>query len=193
MYGVIISHFLVTFAVPRTHGNSGRLPHNTHRFDTYEYAAQFILSYAESSGLPDPSSDSIYLPANENKTSVHRLYYEACIRENLPYLSRATFSKFWCSSLSSVKFLSIHTDMCGKCTRFKDKIKCAVGEQEKEEIISAFSNHLDVAKSKRQFRDSDGNQQVPWRNWSAMLSQHMRPLPGISKYYVFKMSADTPG
>ena len=44
-----------------------------------------------------------------------------------------------------------------------------------------------------QVRDSDGNQQVPWRNWSAMLSQHMRPLPGISKYYVFKMSADTPG
>ena len=44
-----------------------------------------------------------------------------------------------------------------------------------------------------QVRDSDGNQQVLWRNWSAMLSQHMRPLPGISKYYVFKMSADTPG
>ena len=65
-------------AIPREHGNKGRLPPNAFSFATVQHIVDFILNYSRVYGLPQPAAGRgraeaalIYLSASEGYNTVH--------------------------------------------------------------------------------------------------------------------------
>ena len=68
---------------PRKHGNTGEKPSHSLRYDDFRLVVQFISSFADDFGLPQPAvprgSDDvppIYIPSDKTKKMIHEKYVE---------------------------------------------------------------------------------------------------------------------
>ena len=79
-------HWMSNGAIPRTHGNKGKLPPNAFSFDTVNSIVKFIKNYVVANGLPQPAAERsrghtppIWLPASEGYNTVHSKYLQSCL------------------------------------------------------------------------------------------------------------------
>ena len=91
-------HLKPNGAVPRTHGNKGKLPHNAFSFETVNFIVQFIKNY----GLPQPAAQRgrgevapIYLPASEGYNTVHSKYLRSCLESDTVAAKYFSFRNIW--------------------------------------------------------------------------------------------------
>ena len=113
----------------RVHGNTKRLP-ITH--DNAKEVSSFILNYAEINGLPRPGSHLekddqalIYLPTDENYTSVFHKYEQATksMNKNNNQISRSSFVRLWKLLTPHIKFMTPKSDLCNVCETLRWKIQ----------------------------------------------------------------------
>ena len=67
--------------VPRIHGNKGRKPHNSLKYNEIKHCVDFVLYYCNEHGLPQPAAPRgrdgeppVYLAASLTKYSLHKEY-----------------------------------------------------------------------------------------------------------------------
>lgn len=68
---------------PRKHGNTGEKPSHSLRYDDFRPVVQFISSFADDFGLPQPAAPRgrddvppIYIPSDKTKKMIHEKYVE---------------------------------------------------------------------------------------------------------------------
>lgn len=61
---------------PRSHGNLGRIPHNTFSLDNYQFATRFLHAYFEKHAIKDKRQKQgiIKLPKNITFKTIHDAY-----------------------------------------------------------------------------------------------------------------------
>ena len=79
---------------PRTHGNHGKIPHNTFSFDTYQFATRFLEAYIEKHGKEDKTRKKhlIRMPKNVSLKTIHEAYHAYGVELNEPSKSDVTFN-----------------------------------------------------------------------------------------------------
>ena len=148
---------LLTFLfvlVPRRHRNKGRRSGRSYSLDVIKDLVQFITSSADINGLPMPVPSSggsgtppIYLPAQESKASLYREYTRASQESEKPFVGRTKFYEVW--QQCCPQFLTVRTDICTKCDQHRRQIQEAASDEEKEESLESFQQHLRQVKKKR--------------------------------------------
>ena len=153
---VLRKHITEVGPVPREHASKGRKAYNAYPFEVVCDAVTFIKNYACVFGLPQPAAlrgranqAPTYLPAHQNHKIVHQLYQEACREKGKRYMEYRSFIDTWHKCLPHIVFMTPRTDVCQKCENFRVAIKQAVSEDEKKQLLSDFSAHLEVAQKER--------------------------------------------
>jgi hypothetical protein len=146
----------------RTHGNLRKVPILNSRalvdYETADMVKKFILQYASIHGLPSPlrlrdNSESItYLPTEKKYTSIYNEYIN---NVNLTFnqsvkISYDTFRNLWHQLTPSIKFQTAASDLCDTCEVFRQSLKNANNDDEKENIEFNFKQHRDTADIERQ-------------------------------------------
>ena len=90
----------------RRHGNTGRVPSNSHTFETRKIVKDFIENYAENHGvllpkrIPGYRDQSIVLLSSaESKTSVFEFYKKSCNASEIVAVCSSLFFSLWDDSL----------------------------------------------------------------------------------------------
>ncbi|RGB32431.1 hypothetical protein C1646_670112 [Rhizophagus diaphanus] len=100
------------------------------------------------------SGNFIYLPTNENYTSIYNKYKEYyCLEhgENENIISYSTFRRLWHELMPNLKFQSPASDLCETCEEFKAKMRIAKSDIDKFNIIkNQFEEHQEKADLERQ-------------------------------------------
>ena len=120
----IKQHFLDHGILPRVHGNTGRMPHNTLSLLTVQTVTNFIINYAEGNGVILPgrvpgykNTDLQLLPSSTTKRQVWMLYSNACSQSSSRAASYSTFCSLWLKLLPQVVITKPLTDLCNVCHR----------------------------------------------------------------------------
>ena len=152
------SHLKDNGAIPREHGNKGRLPPNAFSFATVQHIVDFISNYARVHGLPQPAAGRgraeaapIYLSASEGYNTVHQKYIEACVTAGLPAAKYHAFRSIWLSCIPHIKFMTPRTDVCHYCESFRVQLRTALQESEKIRLTGEFQEHVTNAQKEREF------------------------------------------
>ena len=152
----IVSHLKAHGTIPRTHGNSGRKPKHSLKFDDIKAAIQFVVNYSEQFGIPQPAAPRgrdndppIYLPCDTLKKHVHEQYTEHCAQSGNRALKYKTFCKVWKNCVSHIRIASPRDDVCATCERIRKEITDAVTEPDKIAAAEKLRNHnLDAVKER---------------------------------------------
>jgi len=64
----------------------------------------------------------IFLPANENHTTVFKYFIDAIEENSDMYVSNSTFKRIWHTYLPEIKFLTPRSDLCHVCKEHRFKI-----------------------------------------------------------------------
>ena len=147
----------------RTLGNLRNIPvvHSRALVDneTANMVKQFILQYANIHGLPSPlrlrddSEPITYLPTEKTYTSIYyeyRNHISSVFNQPENIIKYGTFQNLWHQLTPNVKFQSAASDLCDICESFKQSLKSADNDDEKENIKFDFSQHHDAAELERQ-------------------------------------------
>lgn len=98
----IRNHVLTNGVVPRTHGNTGRKPHNTFTLDLYKRVEAFMRSY-----LNLPSNNKAVVINGETKSKVYKAYKTFEMSENSEkIMGYSTFRHFMQKQFPNVKFVT---------------------------------------------------------------------------------------
>lgn len=151
----IVSHMNENGCIPRTHKNKNRRPSNAFCFDDLKNAIDFIQNYAEEFGLPQPNVKNqghphIFLPSSGNKSSLHSTYVTSCTDANKRHVGLTTFKLLWRDCCPHIKYMTPRSDICPKCENHRANISTAAGQQEKQEHLQAFTEHLLMVEKERQ-------------------------------------------
>uniref|UniRef100_K1R879 Uncharacterized protein n=1 Tax=Magallana gigas TaxID=29159 RepID=K1R879_MAGGI len=141
--------------IPRTHKNKNRRPSNAFCFDDLKNAIDFIQNYAEEFGLPQPNvknqgNPHIFLQSSGNKSSLHSTYVTSCTEANKRHVGLTTFKLLWRDCCPHIKYMTPRSDICPKCENHRANISTAAGQQEKQEHLQAFTEHLLMVEKERQ-------------------------------------------
>lgn len=141
--------------IPRTHKNKNRRPSNAFCFDDLKNTIDFIQNYAEEFGLPQPNVENqghphIFLPSSGNKSSLHSTYVTSCTEANKRHVGLTTFKLLWKDCCPHIKYMTPRSDICPKCENHRANISTAAGQQEKQEHLQAFTEHLLMVEKERQ-------------------------------------------
>ncbi|XP_053392666.1 uncharacterized protein LOC123542687 [Mercenaria mercenaria] len=144
-------------AQPRVHGHSGRRAPNAFPPEVIKDAVQYILSYANEEGLPQPAAPRgredeapIYLPSSDTKQSVHSEYVKRCMEAEKRYVGLTTFKDIWKNCLPHIKIASPKEDVCKVCEDCKQDIKLAMSENDKILATQKYHNHVLQARKERE-------------------------------------------
>ena len=152
----IVSHLKTHGTIPRIHGNVGRKPKHSLKFEDIKAAIQFVVNYSEQYGIPQPAAPRgrdndppIYLPCDTLKKHVHEQYTEHCAQSENRALKYKTFCKVWKNCVGHIKKTSSRDDVCATCERIRKEITDAVTEPEKIAAAEKLRNHnLDAVKER---------------------------------------------
>lgn len=153
----IVSHMNENGCIPRTHKNKNRRSSNAFCFDDLKNAIDFIQNYAEEFGLPqlnvkNQGHPHIFLPSSGNKSSLHSTYVTSCTEANKRHVGLTTFKLLWRDCCPHIKYMTPHSDICPKCENHRANISTAAGQQEKQEHLQAFTEHLLMVEKERQVK-----------------------------------------
>ena len=95
--------------------------------DIEQDIVQFIYSYANMYGLPQPAAERgraedppVYLPASKNKKSAYNIYTKT-VTQYSPVHYR-TFCHIWRRQAVHIKLMKPRKDVCALCDKLRDKI-----------------------------------------------------------------------
>ena len=152
----LITHMNVNGKVPRIHGNKGRKPHNSLKYNEIKHCVDFVLHYSNEHGLPQPAAPRgrdgeppVYLPASLTKYSLHKEYVAACQEINIRTLGLSSFKSMWLQCLPHIRISNPRDDVCQTCEIIRKKISDAVSEEEKLTASTELSTHIEKAQLER--------------------------------------------
>ena len=161
-YKNLVTHFSQNGLVPRTHGNTKRLPSNTLPFNVTESIVQFINNFAEIHALPLPGripgvmSDSkvLLLPTYTTKRYVYRKH--RVLSPNYS-VSRRKFETLWNQLLPYISAMKPKTDLCEICQSNIVLISQSANlpDSEKSSQLLEAEKHLEMASQERQVYNSE--------------------------------------
>ena len=134
----LISHIHENGVVPRIQSNAGRKPKNALSFADVQRVVQFLRSFADENGLPQPAAPRgrpdippIYLPSSMTKKSVHKSYVESVSEDGGRLVKIGAFSEIWKSCVPHICIATPRHDVCATCEKFRKEIMNAVTGEEK--------------------------------------------------------------
>ncbi len=149
-------HFKKNGAVPRVHGNKGRLPKNVTPFDVAKGTVDFICNFASRNAIQMPAAPGrskgippVFLPSDMSKKKVFELYTAAEAPATLRKVSYCVFCSLWRHCLPHIQVMGIKTDVCDTCRKLRDKVSDARTEDEKIETSNALVTHVTDSRSQR--------------------------------------------
>lgn len=92
----------------------------------------------------------IFLPANENHTTVFKYFIDAVEENSEMYVSNRTFQRIWHTYLPEMKFLTPRSDLCHVCKEHRFNANCWM-EEEKEMKVREWNNHITWAMKEREY------------------------------------------
>ena len=124
------------------HGLTGRTPeHLAISADIEQDVMQFIYSYANMYGLPQPAAERgraedppVYLPASKNKKSAYNIYTKT-VTQYSPVHYRS-FCHIWRRQAAHIKVMKPRTDVCALCDNLRDKIRVARTRRKRRNVVS---------------------------------------------------------
>ena len=144
------------------HGSTKQSPHNIIAPDVVGKTAQFLRSFANIYGLPQPAAPRgrpgappIYLPASHKKADV----YEKCLSalselETPAHMSYTSFRRIWKKHVPDVRIMKPRTDVCAHCDRLRQNISRARSEEDTAAAMKKLAEHLEQADEERQYYQS---------------------------------------
>lgn len=145
-------------AIPRTHGNKGKLPQNAFSFETVNYMVQFIKNFAVINGLPQPAAERgrgevapVYLSASEGYNTVHSKYVESCLESGRVAAKYHCFRLIWLKCVPHIKFMKPRQDVCQKCDNYRLLIMQCTTEDDKITCAQQFKDHVELAQKERRY------------------------------------------
>ena len=112
------THLDAGIVVPVPHGNVGVKPWHAVAAEEVTKVRDFILNYASTNGLPQPSAPRghnvaapTYLPSVSIKKLIHALYMKAG-----GTVSSQTFDKLWLRDCPYAIIMKPKEDVCGECS-----------------------------------------------------------------------------
>ena len=146
--------------MPRTHGNSHRLPKHTLSFESIREIVVFLQNYAEQNGLLLPGrvpgysrSDIKLLPSSVSKRGIWRMYSSAMLEVSSRSAAYTTFCRLWKQLLPYLVLMKPMSDLCWQCQQNSTAILRAANfpESEKTETLLAAQEHLQLVQLERSF------------------------------------------
>ena len=152
----LIKHMNQNGLTPRTHGNAGRKPKKSLSYDDTSTVVQFIKTYAQDFGLPQPAASNrkdseppILLPASTTKKVVHQLYTESCASASLRSVKLTSFQDIWRSCCAHILIPNPRKDVCHTCEKLKDKVQVAMTPEDKVAASNNLIQHVKEATDAR--------------------------------------------
>lgn len=97
-----------------------------------------------------PGMPPTFLPAQKSKKELHSDYVEVMKADGREHIrSYRTWLDIWSSCCPHIKFMGLKTDMCDECDQHRQAVTEAITEEEKEESLAAYQEHLRIARTKR--------------------------------------------
>lgn len=126
-------HVLTNGVIPRTHGNTGRRPHNTFGLAMYQRVENFLRTY-----LKIPQTTKNIVVQTEPKARIYQAYKEFEMSENSEkIMGYSTFRHFISKQFPNVKFLP----------KFEAKPKKESPNHQSEVIIEMEEQYLEDVES----------------------------------------------
>ena len=159
--GSLTRHISHHGVVPRTHGNTGRKPSKSLKFEEIKTAVQFICNFSDEFGMPQPAAPRgrdntppIYLTSDTTKVRVHELYTAVCSETNIRAVKYSTFNNIWRTCLPHIKIATPRDDVCATCEKMRKLVMDAVTEEEKMESTNNMREHILDAQKERDVYNS---------------------------------------
>ena len=95
----------------------------------------------------------MYLPAETTYKSVHQDFLAGLETDsNLKSLKYDAFRKLWHQLTPEIQIMSPRTDLCDSCQHFRNGLQYnAPQEQEAQDLLKKFKDHLTKAKLERNY------------------------------------------
>ena len=152
----LLAHRKINGCFPRTYGNKGVTPSNKCSEAVKDNLLQYLTTYAEKYGLPQPTALSgratvphTYLPFHNTKRSVFCSYSESCQEAGTPVVSEVTFKKLWRKHLPHIKIVTRREDCCATCEGLRSSIMRAATDEQKAVALQDLNEHLTLAYANR--------------------------------------------
>ena len=137
---IFVHHSYTEGLVSRMHGNTNRLPKNTHTLETNLFVRTFIEHYAEQNTVLLPGrivgykeSRVCLLPSSESKNDVWLLYKKGCGLSKKPLVCFSSFCELWNKLLPWIILAKPMIGLCWKCQCNNNLIfKCSNQSEEKK-------------------------------------------------------------
>ena len=105
---IIITHMNTQGVTPRKHGNNGKKPSHSLKYEDIRLVVQFISNFADEFGLPYPAAlrgrddvPPIYIPSDMTRKVIHGKYIESCPNDRRVHYS--TFCNIWNQCLPHIR------------------------------------------------------------------------------------------
>ncbi|XP_060601134.1 uncharacterized protein LOC132754508 isoform X3 [Ruditapes philippinarum] len=155
----ILTHVDQHGVVQRIHGNKGKKPVKSLKFEDIKHAVTYVSQTAEDIGIPQPAaprgSDNmppVYLPSATTKLDIHKKYETSCL-ESEP-TKRAvhykTFCNIWKQCLPHIKIASPRDDVCATCEKLRKVVMDSRTEDEKLQGTANPREHIVNAQNERE-------------------------------------------
>ena len=153
MFEKLKKHYLEHGIIVRLHGNSYRKSNNQ-KFVTAKDViamANFLDTPAASYGIPNPSSDVMFLQSSLTKKKMFGIFSSTCTK----LLSKSTFVRIWAKYKLNIKCMTPRYDVCDVCEKYRDVLMSlkatsiieSVDEAKVTEgVLSEFTSHLNLDK-----------------------------------------------
>ena len=185
----LIKHMNTKGLVARVHGNTGKKPKHALKFDDVKRVLEFIVSYAEIHGMPQPAAPRgrddippIFLHSSVTKKAVHNLYRQSCEDINVRVVSLRVVYDIWNQCCGHIQIASPRHDVCAKCKKSRKKISDSVSEEDIMQSTREMQGHVSLAQSERvvyQQCITEAKSEAEDKG----LGQLIRPLPVMSTDY----------
>ena len=110
--------------VPRTHGNTRRLPKHTLSYETQKSVVTFLFNFSSQNSLVLPGrvpgfskTDIRLLPSSLSKRAIWRQYKEAMESVGDQSVAYTTFCRLWQTLVPYLVVMKPMTDLCWQCQR----------------------------------------------------------------------------
>ena len=98
----LIKHMNTNGLVAQVHGNTGKKPKHALKFDDVKRVFEFIVSYADIHGMPQPAAPRgrddippVFFHSSVTKKAVHNLYRQSCEDINVRVVSLQVVYDIW--------------------------------------------------------------------------------------------------
>lgn len=145
---------------PRVHGSIGKQPKHALKMIDTERIKMFLVKYAADNALPLPgrlpnykNHQVLLLPSDKSSVDIHQEYETLAETMNHRSVSLRTFQRQWQTLCPHIAITKPCTDLCQQCQEFADRISKSGNllEDEKEKLLEAYNNHVQLAKEQRDF------------------------------------------